>query len=1113
MGSEGVSVQPEGTAVQLLGGLSVRLRGMDVTPAVGGRVGQLAFAYLVINRDRAIRRDELAAAIWEENAPADPDAALRVVVSRLRKGLGPEALVGRSEIRLVLPEPVEVDLECLLDSGDPTAQAPVDARELLPGLESDWITGERAKLADIRVGRLLGAGQEALQRGDLDTAETAARQLVSIAPFRESGHRLLMETLSGRGEIAEALHSYENYRLLLREELGTAPGRELAALHTSLLAADEQAQRPTGATSDHLAVPAPAILSGRPRLAGREEELERLEQIRALAARSGPTHVLVGGEPGIGKTRLASELIGRAHRGGWNVLWGRCHEAALVPYEPFVEALRQYAAGLSSHQLAQLAHAAGTEFLALAPDLARRLPRASLAPVPDDPQARRYRLFESVAEVLALAAAARPLVVALEDLQWADQGTVLLLTHVLARAGSLPLLVVGTYRSTEVSAGHPLEGLPGGDRLILRGLTADQTAQIVDELAPGSPVAERVHADTEGNPLFVVESLRALDEDAGQTSVPGGIREVIDRRLRRLGRDASTVLGAGAVLGRDFSVGEVSRVTGMPQGRLLDAVDEAIATGLVEEVLDTRDRLTFTHALIQEVRYRQHSQPRRTALHQAAAEALRTVYGGDLAEHLADLATHLEAAARDQTSAREAVEALRQAGEQAAARQAFEDAVDWLERARALFELARPSEAGRCDVLLGLAEVLRATDRIAESRAVAADAAVYAREMVDGERLARAAFAFVGSHLVFKAGRPDEQDIDLLEEAVAAASEATVTKARLLARLCTAIYYSERFAEVPRVVQQALEVAGECGHEDALGWALYSQFWHCLAPERAPDAEATMRRLRPVARHTASLELTSESAMVEWYGLLRQGRPDLLGAEIARSREEIVRTGVPIYRWFADGISAMLAVTAGRFDEAEAMIGELARTGAAIDPHDLPRFAAIPMIQLRHHQGRLGELVEPLRGVVANNPGLPVWRGVLLEALVAGGEREEAAALLREMAVDGFAWLRRDVNWLWAITSTSSACVSLANESVADVLHGLLSGVPDQSVVCGPALGFLGTVSRFIAPLAALTGRRDEAERRFQGAITDLRRVGAGPLAEGSRAERDRLLHGAETSS
>jgi DNA-binding SARP family transcriptional activator len=578
----------EGAAVQLLGGLAVRLHGVDVTPAIGGRVGQLALAYLVLHRDRGVRRDELAAAIWEENAPADPDAALRVVLSRLRKALGPEALVGRAEIRLVLPDPVDVDVEQLRGESALVAPGRLDTRELLPGLEADWVTAERAVLAELRASSLTALGQTALEADDLPGAEQAARRLIAMAPFREVGHRLLIEILAARGEVAEALRAYEAFRLLLREELGTSPSRDLAALHIAILQAEADSDRPTGATGEQLPLPPAAAPTGRPALAGRTDELAGLEDMRAHAGADGPAHALIGGEPGIGKSRLVAELAARAHGGGWNVLWGRCHQLALVPYESFVEMLRQYASALTNQHLAELAHSAGTEFLALAPDLARRLPRAAMAPAADDPQARRYRLFESVADVLTLAAASRPLLLVLEDLHWADRGTILLLGHILQRPTTIPLLAVGTFRTTEVSQEHPLAALPAGEQLTLGGLSAQETAQIVDELAPGSRLGRRLHADTEGNPLFILESLRARLEAGEETAVPGGISEVIDGRLRRLTRDADTVVGIGAVLGRSFTLTEVSRVSGLPQQRLLDGVDEALAARSLKRCQERR---------------------------------------------------------------------------------------------------------------------------------------------------------------------------------------------------------------------------------------------------------------------------------------------------------------------------------------------------------------------------------------------------------------------------------------------------------------------------------------------------------------------------------------------
>jgi DNA-binding SARP family transcriptional activator len=1097
------------SAVQLLGGLSVQIDHEERTGALGGKVGQLAFAYLVLNRDRPVRRDQLAAAIWEARAPANPDAALRVVLSRLRAALGADALQGRAELRLALPEPVSVDVEDLrrqLSAGERGA-AHLAGQELLPGLEADWLTEQRELLAELRRRGLSTLGSLALREGDLALADDTARELARLEPFAEAPHRLLIEVLAARGEQAEALRVYEQFRILLRDELGTSPSAELAGLHVELLRADESPAVSPKQLEKQLPLPGGLLPPASPALAGREDELRELERLAQAASERGVGFALIAGEAGIGKSRLAGELARRVHAAGHTVLWGRCHREALVPYEPFAEGLRQYAAPLPPQTLAELAHAAGSEFALLAPDVARRLSPAAALALADDPQARRHRLFESVAELLALAASARPLVIVLEDLHWSDSSTALLLAHLIRRASLAPLLVLGTFRDTEVDEDHPLASLapeirdhPRGALLELRGLSEHDTAQIVAELAPGRDVS--VFAATEGNPLFVVETVRALAR--GNEEVPRRVAEVIDQRLRWLTGDAATLLGVGAVLGRTFTLAEVERISGLGRDRLLDAIDEGLTAGALRELPDAPRTLTFAHALFREVRYRQHSDARRRALHDAAAETIHFLYSGELDDHRAELATHLEAAVRDRDSARTAVEALRQAGVQAAERQAFEDAAAWLARAEALFELAEPSEAGRCDVLLELAESLRAASRIEEARRAAVEAAGYARRIGDGERLARGALAFVGSHMVFKAGRPDRDDIALLEEAVAAVpAEAVVARARLMARLCTAIYYGERFDEVPELAEETVKLARTSSDETALGWGLYARFWAQLRPEGARAQAATARRVTQIVRRTPSLELTMEGTILQWYSLLREGRPDLLADQIEQRRPQIIETGIPIFRWFMEGIGAMLAVTHGQFDDAEWMIGQLASSGETIDPHDLPRYAAMPLLQLRHHQGRFGELVAPLRVIVDANPGLPSWRAILLDALVAAGEREEASHLLGDLARDDFGWLRRDVNWVWAITSAARACAALREQQVASVLYRLLSAIPPQSVVSGPALGFYGPVSGYLGSLAALLGRA-EADRHFADALDQLEQAGADPLAATVREQIER---------
>ena len=543
--------QSDGASLQLLGGLSVQVRGVDLTPAIRGRVGQLAFAYLTIHRHRAVRRDELAAAIWEQNAPAEPDAALRVVLSRLRKALGSEALVGRAEIRLVLPEPAEVDLEQLRglvdhveQSDDPqqARSAVVEAsRILLPGLEADWLRRERDELLQLRIRALRRLGETALKAGgsELYRAEEAGRALIAAAPFQEAGHRLRIEALAARGELAQSLTAYEELRILLRDELGIVPSRGMSELHMELLLGADEASRPSDRlTSRQLPLPAVALHRGGPRFAGRIDELHRLGGAWLSARNGQPRCVLMAGEAGIGKSRLASEFAQRVHAHGANVLWGNCRQQALVPYEPVVEALRQYTSVLDDAALAELAHLAGGEFVSIAPELGQRLPGAIQAPTVDDPQARRSRLLESVAEVLTILARERPLVLVLEDLHWCGQTTARLLSHVLACPSVSPILVLGTLRGVDHPLSRSLVAADCAEVMELGRLDGPASEPII-ELARHRDHTERRWAQTKGN----CATGPGVSHAGRVVVAPGAVQhtsQACDRPLLRLGNVART---------------------------------------------------------------------------------------------------------------------------------------------------------------------------------------------------------------------------------------------------------------------------------------------------------------------------------------------------------------------------------------------------------------------------------------------------------------------------------------------------------------------------------------------------------------------------------------------
>ena len=298
---------------------------------------------------------------------------------------------------------------------------------------------------------------------------------------------------------------------------------------------------------------------------------------------------MICGEPGIGKTRLCTETAVRAWATGAAVLYGRCDEIALLPYQPFVEALRHHVAGCPTEELvAQLGPVSG-ELRRVVPELAERVPALPL-PLSGDPDGARFRLFDAVSWLLIEAAQRRPLVLVLDDLHWADTPTLMLFKYLARYPGKAAMFVLGTYRDTEVHAGHPLFDALSDlrrehrfERYTLAPLDAVAVERLtrlygVDE--GSADLARTVYEETEGNPFFVVELLRNLAEadgasdrgrsassvSHGSLAVPEGVKDVIATRLERLGPDTNKVLVLASVLGRDFELKIIERV-GKPTSR------------------------------------------------------------------------------------------------------------------------------------------------------------------------------------------------------------------------------------------------------------------------------------------------------------------------------------------------------------------------------------------------------------------------------------------------------------------------------------------------------------------------------------------------------------------
>ncbi|MDP9182763.1 MAG: AAA family ATPase, partial [Actinomycetota bacterium] len=422
-------------------------------------------------------------------------------------------------------------------------------------------------------------------------------------------------------------------------------------------------------------VPLPSRLAVTPAtgVIGRVLERELLvTTLKAAFAGEGHRVVLLSGEPGIGKTTLAGDLAQRAHGDGATVLYGRCDEDLGVPYQPFVEALGDFVAHALEGALLALDERHLSELSRLLPQVRHRIP-ALAEPPSTDADAERYLLFGAITAVLAAMAATAPVVLVLDDLHWADKPTVLLLRHLVATLGRAEVLVVGTYRDSDLTVTHPLtEGLAAlrreaaVERIAVNGLDDNGVVALLEGLAghemadDGIALAHAVRRETDGNPFFTAEVLRHLSEtgairqEAGRwvaavalssIGLPESVREVVGQRVRRLGDHVAHVLTMASVIGRDFGLAQLARVAERNEDDVLDALEEAARAAVVTEVKGRSERFTFTHALFQHTLYDELSASRRARTHRRIGELLEAECGDDPGDRIGELAHHWMAAA------------------------------------------------------------------------------------------------------------------------------------------------------------------------------------------------------------------------------------------------------------------------------------------------------------------------------------------------------------------------------------------------------------------------------------------------------------------------------------
>ena len=847
-------------------------------------------------------------------------------------------------------------------------------------------------------------------------------------------------------------------------------------------------------------------------LVGRDREVAQGLALLDDAAADAGNLLLISGEPGIGKSRLADELARHARDRGFQVAWGRCWEAGGAPaYWPWVQPLRTLLRTVAAEHLDPMLETSAAVIGQLLPEI-RRAP-IDVQPRSQDPDAARFELFESVTSLLRRMAEVQPLMLVFDDLQVADTPSLLLLRFFAAQIADERIFAVATYRDIDPSLGGELAETVGQlmrmravTRIGLRGIAETDVPrffEVVTGIVPRDPVAHLVHRETEGNPLFLEEVARVmLDEgtlrsesvaEAPRVPVPRSVRDVIARRLQPLPDECLRVLRLASVFGREFSIDAVAALADRPAADVLALLQAPLDERVITDAPDSRARMRFGHEIIRESLYEEIGRAQRQDLHRTALRVLERLYQGDVEPHLSELARHAYEGSGDGDYER-AIGYAQRAGEQALSLLAYEEAVRLFDIALDSMERGRATDATRrCEVLLGLGDALARAGDEAGAKTRFLQAADCARRAHRDDFLALAALGYSGRHAWGRAGS-DSQLVPLLEAGVeAVGADDSALRARLLARLAGALRDHADYRPREAFAEEAVAIGRRLGDTATLAYTLDGWFGATWRPDHSPEqrlpAADEILRLGEAARDREIQLWGHLDRLTAWFelGELRSVRDEIAAIDsVARELRQ------PVLRWFATGTHAALALTQGEFALAEALSTAAFEAGQRSRAADARSTFAGHMFQLRREEGRL-ETVEDLVGEAARDlvwyPVFKVARAVIhLET----GREEQARDEFEAFAANDFGDFAFDNYWVYNMSLLAELAAAFAHAAGAAVLYERLRPYPFRTAYAPPE-GCLGSVSRLLALLAALLSLPDAATQHFEDALDHNRRMGARP--------------------
>jgi tetratricopeptide (TPR) repeat protein len=844
---------------------------------------------------------------------------------------------------------------------------------------------------------------------------------------------------------------------------------------------------------------------------GREPELKQLQSAFDGAISGQGALMMVTGEPGIGKTALCEQLSTYVTLRGGRTLVGHCYEAGSLslPYLAFVEALRSYVLSRDPKDLKEELGSGAADVARIISEIRERL---KIRPRPQkDPEEERYRLLQGVSEFLTNAANVQPILIVLEDLHDADKGTLEMLTHVSRNLAGARLLMVGTYRDVEVDRSHPLSAalaelrrVSTYGRVLLRGLNADEVRRMMETICGHAVpwgLAEAVHRQTEGNPLFVQEVIRYLAEEGliarkeGQwrqtkdtpleMSIPEGLRDVIGKRLSLLSPECNQVLSVASVIGREFALETLKAVAGIDEDIFVNALKEAVRLSVLEERSQRGlVRYRFTHAFFRQTLYDEIIAPQRLKLHQQVARSLETVYGKRLKEHAAELAEHFSHST-DPADLAKAVSYAEMGAKKATDVYAYGEAVRLLEQAVKVQEVLNLEDrAKRCDLLLALGDALLLVGqhyRVISTEAPQAFS--LAEAIADSKRASQACLLAMRGLVVYGTIlMASPEAAQWVARADRYAEPDTVERAWAESMLgWLKASGVELSGEWVAHASRALDLARRLGDPDTYWWQVGSSLaGAALTPQHEDEALGLAEELAQHSR--AGVNVLILSFALWWMSslFLAFGRRDRAEDVMNEMQTLAQRCGQPHLLVMSLLNDAAMAIWDGRLDEALTIRRNIIARAEELGILEFAGVFTSFLLPARVYLGNAGRALEANVRGTRDLPQNLIGDVIVVYCLAHLGRYDEVAEMLERMVV-----MRRGIGSTEDNTAAGVDIISLeaavlaGHNQAAELLMRRLAGRR-----CTTTGHYLSTcTSRHLGGACALLNKPDEGRKHYEEAI------------------------------